>query len=138
MGKIKSINSILLILVFYFISCVDPNSLPSGKLTSGIWYCDSQLSDLYAANNISVTTRLKFSGEGGKGSVEIYEGSGLSKSCITNGQYNLVDGRKSLIISGISNSNCPWMNKLNGSYFLIITERQIIFQKDQLTISTSK
>ncbi len=43
---------------YIFESCGNSNSLPTGKLNSGIWKCFSQISDLYTANGLSVQTSL--------------------------------------------------------------------------------
>ena len=127
-----------IIAIFGLTSCEDPNALPSGKLTGGIWMCNSQLSESYAANNITVNVSLKFTGEKGKGEVEVYEGSGLSKSCVCNGLYSLGSDRKSLQISGLYNDNCPWMNKLNGSYIYSKDDRMLYFSNGSIKIATLK
>lgn len=119
-------------------SCEDPNSFPSSKLTRGIWMCNSQLSQLYASNNIKVTVSLKFTGKKGEGSVEVYEGSGRTKSCVCNGSYSLGSDRKSLQISGLNNDNCPWMNKLNGSYVYSKNDRMLYFSNGSIKFATLK
>jgi hypothetical protein len=124
-----------------FISCQDPNALPSGKLTSATWYCDNDLSDLYAASNIKVVVRLKFTGDKGEGVVEAFEGGlGASslKSCVTSGTYRLLNDRKSLQITGLYNSSCPWMGKLNATYNFSVTDKYYNFNTENIRIFRSK
>jgi len=132
---------ILSSLIFIFCSCQDPNSLPSGELTGSTWYCDDPISDLYISNNIQVVIRLKFTGDKGQGTVEAFEGelgASSAKACVCNGNYILADGRKTLEISGLNNPNCPWMNKLNGSYTYSSNEKRYYFTKGTIKISHQK
>ncbi len=134
----KKYSAILILTIIFLSACEDPNALPSGKLTGGIWMCNSQLSESYQANNITVNVSLKFTGDKGNGNVEVYEGNGLSKSCVCNGSYSLGSDRKSLEISGLYNDNCLWMNKLNGNYVYSKDDRMLCFNNGSIKIATLK
>jgi len=134
----KNVLIIVIITLFGFIACDDTNSLPSGKLTEGVWMSNYQLSELYEVNDISVTVSLRFTYINENKKVEVYEGSGLSKSCVCSGKYSLSRDRKSLNISGLSNVNCPWMNKLNGNYIYSKDDRMLYFNNRIIKIATLK
>jgi hypothetical protein len=121
---------------FYIVdSCGNSNSLPPGKLNSGVWKCFSQISDLYTANGLSVQTSLRFTGKGETGLVEIFEGSENSKSCVSYGKYKLSNDRLSLKISSVENLNCPWMEKFNGLFHYQKGEKTYNYTNGNLRIS---
>ena len=125
---------LLFFVICVFDSCENSNLLPPGKLTSNVWKCFSQLSNLYAINGLSVQTSLKFTGDSEIGSVEIYEGTEDSKSCVSYGKYKLSNDKLSLEISNIENPNCPWMRKFNGLFTYEKGEKTFGFTKGDIKI----
>lgn len=98
-------------------SCSNPEKeLPKGTLTGNEWFIEEGNSNtMYKAS-----IWLKF--QGGNSSmpdntVEAWEGGNSTKSCVCDvGHYTINEARNQITISGLNNSNCQWMNNLNGIY----------------------
>lgn len=123
----------IFLFVLVFTSCQDLIALPNGKLTSEKWACLNNLQNQYNA-----LVYLKFTDENGIGSIEAWEEENVLPSCLCNGNYKLSEDRKTLIISGIYNSNCPWMEKLNGNYTFTNVGKMLKFQNGSITIGTPR
>ncbi len=116
----KSFTSgILVILVSLLMTsgCANPEKeLPRGTLTGNEWFVESGNPNTWYEASIW----LKF--QGGSSSmpdntVEAWEGGTGTRSCVCNGgHYTINEERNQIIISGLVNSNCPWMSSLNGTY----------------------
>lgn len=128
----KPIQLIALITAVFFTACGDPNALPNGRLTNSKWFCLNELTNSYKA-----TVRLKFNGENNTGNVEAYEDMDVLPSCVCNGSYKLNEDRKTLIISGVSNENCPWMARLNGTYIFSKDDKMLRFNNGAIIIATA-
>lgn len=90
--------------------------LPKGVLTGNAWF----VSQGNPNSTYSTVILLRFKGDNGSASgntVKAWEGDGVSNSCVCNGGYYTINAaRNQITISGLSNSNCPWMEDLNGTY----------------------
>ena len=128
----KPIQIIAFTLVVFFTACENPKALPNGKLRNSKWFCLSELNDTYKA-----TVRLEFNGENNTGNVEAYEDMDVLPSCVCNGNYKLNEDRKTLTISGISNENCPWMARLNGTYTFSKDDKMLRFNNGDIIIATA-
>ena len=122
-------------------SCSNPEKeLPRGTLTGNEWFVEKgNPNTMYAAS-----IWLKF--QGGSSSmpdntVEAWEGGNSTKSCVCDGgHYTINEARNQITISGINNSNCPWMNNLNGTYEYIYDGsrdgyNKFMFKKGDLLIT---
>ena len=139
----KKILSILYVISITIIlaSCSNPKQeLPRGTLTGNEWFVEKgNPNNMYEAS-----IWLKF--QGGNismpdNTVEAWEGGNSTKSCVCDGgHYTINDARNQITISGLSNSNCPWMNELNGTYTYVYDAsrdgfNKYMFSKDQLVIT---
>ena len=124
-----------------FTSCTNPEKeLPRGTLTGNEWFVEKGNPN----NMYEESIWLKF--QGGSSSmpdnaVEAWEGGNSTKSCVCDGgHYTINEARNQITISGISNSNCPWMSSLNGTYSYQYDEsrdgyNKYMFRKGDLQIT---
>ena len=117
MKNLMTIFGGILLTSFILTSCSNPEKeLPRGTLTGNEWFVEKgNTNTMYEAS-----IWLKF--QGGNSSmpdntVEAWEGGNSTKSCVCDGgHYTINEARNQITISGLSNSNCPWMSSLNGTY----------------------
>jgi hypothetical protein len=114
--------------------------LPRGTLTGNEWFVEKGNPN----NMYDASIWLKFQGgtsSGSENTVEAWEGGISTKSCVCDGgTYRINDERNQIIISGLRNENCPWMNVLNGTYrYLYDASRdghnKFMFKKGNLVIT---
>lgn len=109
-------------------------NLNGNDIYSGTW------SSLYAEGNLhsnyshSITIELK-----SDGSLTTYEndtsGSNIN-SCESEGYYTVSNDK--LIVSGVNNSNCPWMSKVNGTYYRNDNSKYYVLKNNNLKVLKNK
>ena len=126
---LKSINIVCLLLLF---SCKKENlkndnnksnqkvfmetkhsKIIDNGISNGVWSTNNQFSTPYMQNGIYNTITNIIFNENGK--LTVFEGSGHGNSCECTGKYKLNED-ESLVISGIINKNCFWLEMVNGKY----------------------
>ena len=117
MIKSKRNFTYVLFLLAFIVGCSNPEiELPSGTLTGNEWFVEKGNPN----DNYKSSIWLKFQGgssSGADNTVEAWEGGSSTRSCVCNGgHYTINDNRNQITISGLNNSNCPWMGNLNGTY----------------------
>lgn len=109
-------------------------SCNNGNIYTGTW------SSLYGEGNLhnsySHSIFIEFNTNG---SLKVYErdtsGSGIN-SCESVGYFSL--SNKEVIVTGINNSNCPWMNKANGTYYRSDNSEYYILKNNYLKVLKEK
>lgn len=109
-------------------------SCNNGNIYTGTW------SSLYGEGNLhnsySHSIFIEFNTNG---SLKVYErdtsGSGIN-SCESVGYYSV--SNKEVIVTGINNSNCPWMNKANGTYYRSDNSEYYILKNNYLKVLKEK
>jgi hypothetical protein len=117
MKKSIKILGFYLLYSIVFIGCGNPQKeLPGGILTGNEWFVESgNPNSMYDAS-----IWLKFQGgsmASNENTVEVWEGGTSTKSCVCDGGHYIInESRNQIVITGLTNSNCPWMSNLNGAY----------------------
>lgn len=109
-------------------------SCNNGNIYTGTW------SSLYGEGNLhnsySHSIFIEFNTNG---SLKVYErdtsGSGIN-SCESVGYYSVSNNE--VIVTGINNSNCPWMNKANGTYYRSDNSEYYILKNNYLKVLKEK
>ena len=141
MKKLMTIFGAVIFASIILTSCSNPEKeLPKGTLTGNEWFVEKgNPNTMYEAS-----IWLKFQGGsifGPDNTVEAWEGGNSTKSCVCDGgHYTINEARNQITISGISNSNCPWMSSLNGTYSYQYDEsrdgyNKYMFRKGDLQIT---
>lgn len=90
-----------------------PIEIKNNGISNGVWSSNNQFSTPYMQNGIYNTITNIIFNEDGK--LTVFEGSGQGNSCECYGNYKLNED-ESIIISGIENKNCFWLEMVNGKY----------------------
>jgi hypothetical protein len=138
--KLLIIGITVSIWIYLLFSPNPAKELPRGTLTGNEWFVEKgNPNDMYDAS-----IWLKFQGgtiSSTENTVEAWEGGISTKSCVCDGgTYKINDERNQIIISGLRNENCPWMNELNGTYRYVYDasrdgHNKFMFKKGSLVIT---
>ena len=130
MKVIKSITilGIITIITSMLTSCND------GNIYTGTW------SSLYGEGNLHNSySHSIFIELNPNGSLKVYErdtsGSGIN-SCASQGSYSISNNE--ITVSGVTNSNCPWMSKVNGTYYSSENSEYYILKNNYLKVLKEK